>query len=235
MVSLVAYMDVGRRRLEEAWWRAFADEDLAALVGDWLSLIKGAAAAWMPVGEPQGSGRLQTPLSIDTAAGLSLEFDSPAAAAQARAAQQATIATIESMVSAIRERSEPASTGMGPWLSSGAFASLRDQLEMLGYLSGVGAESPDPAAVSLSRALRAAQRADPEAVLIHLARAVHAADAGAVEAADPVTASLLTRTVEAARRLAAGEHLDHSAVALLAGTALPATASLLSEPPGASA
>ena len=220
MESLIAHMELGRKRAEDAWSRAFADDDIAVMVGEWGSLVNGAggwlARSGTPLGveAPEGS-------SVADAVDLSLDPDSPRAAEQARATQAASLAAIEAMVSKIGEPTQHGEGEVGAWISSGAFAALRDQLELLAYLSGMG-NVPGAVVISMSRAVRAARRGDPEAVLLHVSRAIHAATPDQLQAADHVASAVFERTTEAASRLAAGEQVDYSAVALLASAALSA-------------
>jgi hypothetical protein len=172
----------------------------------------------------------ELPVTAESAARVTLDPGSSEAATQARLAQATSLAAIVKMLPALRvptQRHVDRESGRPlEWFSSGAFAAVNDQLELLAFVSGLWPDTPEWID-SFARAVRAARRADPEAVVLHVARAVHARGPTALEGADPSVAKVLGRTADAARRLAQGDRLDFAAVALLAEAALPAATDIL--------
>ncbi len=77
-----------------------------------------------------------------------------------------------------------------------------------------------PAVRSLHLAARAELRADPEATLIHVARALDAIDAAELAQLDVNDRAVLAKVRELAPRIAAGESLDIATITLTASSAL---------------
>jgi hypothetical protein len=223
--SLVAHLYLGAEGLERAWSRALEDSDIQTVLAQWTSTVQALLAEIEHAdgGLPAEERRFELPPSSQEIAGLVAEPDSQASDRQSRLAQVMLMADLLRLIPALRAPTrrmvDRGSGSVVNWFSSGAFAALRDHLELLMELTAI-TERPSPAVRSLRLAQRAEVRADPEATLIHVARALDAVDATDLAHLDVDDHAVLARVRELAPRIAAGEPLDLATISLTGSTAL---------------
>lgn len=224
LATVIKHAELGTMALEQAWSRTLADENSEELLARWLSAVEAIRAAVFASDQrrPEEERYLELPLTDADIAAVELAPGSDRAAHQARLAQMLTLIDL---IHAIRGLNQPTlrlvDEGRGhyaEWVSSGAFAAARDQLRILAEL--LNAETASPTAdEDIERALHLAPQAllrgDPEAAVLHLARAPRLDPA---DPDDPDTGAVLELIKDAAVRLARGDQLDLAAVTLLAQT-----------------
>jgi hypothetical protein len=174
MPSLIAHLQLGAMRLERAWSRALDGEDVAVLAGEWASLLQAL------VGELQHGDEtlteeeryLDLPPTLSELAALIVD---PAGDDRRRhVAQAMAVADLVALVPLLTEPTNQLPDGSGrrvEWFSSGAFASLRRQLELVAALLEIDGWALAASADAL--ATRARVEADPLAEVVHLSRAIH--------------------------------------------------------------
>lgn len=223
--ALVAHLYLGAEQLERAWSRALEDSDIQTVMAQWTSTMQAllAEVEHADQGLPEAERRFELPPNSEEIAGLVAEPDSQASDRQSRLAQVILMADLVRLIPALREPTrrmvDHGSGSVATWFSSGAFSTLRDRLELLTEMTGI-TESAAPAVRSLHLAARAELRADPEATLIHVARALDAIDATELAPLDVKDHAVLAKARELAPRIAAGESLDIATITLTASSAL---------------
>jgi hypothetical protein len=223
--ALVAHLYLGAEQLERAWSRALEDSDIQTVMAQWTSTMQAllAEVEHADQGLPEAERRFELPPNSEEIADLVAEPDSQASDRQSRLAQVILMADLVRLIPALREPTrrmvDRGSGSVATWFSSGAFSTLRDRLELLTELTGI-TESAAPAVRSLHLAARAELRADPEATLIHVARALDAIDATELAQLDVKDHAVLAKARELAPRIAAGESLDIATITLTASSAL---------------
>lgn len=220
LAALVRHLHLGVTRLERAWARALAEEDVKATAAEWESLLHAM------VGETQHADRdlidterrFELPPSTETILALEAEPDSAAADRQRRLAQAMAIGDLVALLPALREPTATLTDQAGrrvSWFSSGAFTMARDQLGLIIELAGMTGDTPE-AVRSFRLAERSELRADPEATIVHLARALKALDPERRPPLGADTRALAERVTKLAARIGAGDSLDGGAISLLA-------------------
>lgn len=236
--ALVAHLYLGAEQLERAWSRSLEDSDVQAVMAQWSSTVQALLAEVEHADRelPEAERRFELPPNSEEVAGLVAEPDSQASDRQSRLAQVMLMANLVGLIPALREPTrrmiDAGSGSVATWFSSGAFSALRDCLELLTELTGI-TERAAPAVRSLHLAERAHLRADPEATLIHLARALAVIDVAELSQLDAHDHAVLAKVRELAPRIAAGESLDIATITLTASSALPLARDALEayEPP----
>lgn len=218
--ALVAHLHLGVLRLERAWSRALAEDDVKAMAAEWGSLLHALAAESQHVDDelPEPERRLELPPTADTILALETEPGSAVAERQARLAQVMAISDLVVLLPALREPTATVTDQAGrrvSWFSSGAFAMARDRLGLIAELGGIAAARQE-AERSLHLSERAELRADPEATIVHLARALKALDPARLAALGPDERALVDRVTQLAARIGAGDALDYAATTLIA-------------------
>jgi len=218
--ALVAHLHLGVLRLERAWSRALAEDDVKAMAAEWDSLLHALAAESQHADHelPEPERRLELPPTADTILALDTEPGSAVAERQARLAQVMAISDLVVLLPALREPTATVTDQAGrrvSWFSSGAFAMARDRLGLIAELGEIAAARPE-AERSLHLSERAELRADPEATIVHLARAVKALDRARLAALGPYERALVDRVTQLAARIGAGDALDYAATTLIA-------------------
>lgn len=223
--ALVAHLHLGAAQLERAWSRALEDSDVQTVMAQWTSTVQAllAEVEHADEGLPEAERRFELPPNSEEIAGLVAEPGSQASDRQSRLAQVMLMADLVSLIPALREPTQRmvdhATGSVATWFSSGAFSALRDRLELLTELTGI-TERAAPAVRSLHLAARTELRADPEATLIHVARALEAIDAAELAQLDVNDRAVLAKARELAPRIAAGESFDIATITLTASSAL---------------
>jgi hypothetical protein len=223
--ALVAHLYLGAEQLERAWSRAREDSDIQTVMAQWTSTVKAllAEVEHADEGLPEAERRFELPPNSEEIAGLVAEPGSQASYRQSRLAQVMLMADLVRLIQALREPTrrmvDRGSGSVATWFSSGAFSALRDRLELLTEMTGI-TERAAPAVRSLHLAARAELRADPEATLVHVARALDAIDAAELAQLDVNDHAVLAKVRELAPRIAAGESLDIATITLTASSAL---------------
>ena len=223
LATVITHAELGTMVLEQAWSRALADEDTEELLARWFSTVEAIRAEMFAADQkrPEEDRYLEIPPTEADLAAVELAPGSARMSHQARLAQMLTL--IE-LIDSIRSLDQPTlrlvdqTRGRyAQWVSSGAFALVRDQLRALSDLLDVETGPPtadEEAERGVHLAANALRRGDPEATVLHLARTLlllHPADT-----ADPNTTAVLELIKGAAARLGRGEQLDRGAITLLA-------------------
>ncbi len=230
--AVMAHLELGVISLERAWSRALAEEEVEALVGQWSSLIEALRSEMFRADRdlPEDERYLDE-FSVPPEEIARLGLGSEGGQDAARHERLAQLTALTALVQLVPALSEPTLRlkveGRDrhiEWLSSGAFAALRDRQALLReLLGGAAGETPEGWRQSVRRAFAAELRADPEAVILHLARAfaLHPADdATCARNLSAAEQSVLNKVREAATRLAAGEAPGQAPLVLLADAAL---------------
>jgi len=221
--ALVAHLHLGVVRLERAWSRTLVEDDIRAMVAEWESLLHAL------VGQAEHDDRhlaeterhFELPPSPEAILELETRPGTDVANRQARLAHTMVISDLAALVPALRTPTVSLTNQVGQrmsWFSSGAFTMARDQLRLITDLAGMARPGPE-ALRPLELAERADLRADPEATLVHLARALKVLDPAQLPAAGSEENALADRVTELAARIGAGDRLDHGAITLIAHAA----------------
>jgi hypothetical protein len=223
VAALVAHLHLGVVRLERAWSRALAEDDVRALAAEWESLLHALAGETQHADRDLPDAERRFEFAPSAGAILALETDPGSAAAdrQARLAQVMAISDLAALLPALREPTATLTDQAGrrfSWFSSGAFAMARDRLGLITELAGMAGDRPEPAR-SLDLAERAELRADPGATVVHLARALKALDPAQLAALGSERRALADRVTQLAARIGAGDRCDYGATTLIAQAA----------------
>jgi hypothetical protein len=223
LAALVAHLQLGVVRLERAWARALAQDDVKAMAAEWESLLHALVGETEHADRdlPDAERRFELPPSAEAILALATEPGSAAADRQARLAQAMAISDLVALLPALREPTATLTDQAGrrvAWFSSGAFTMARDRLGLITDLAGIAGDQPE-AVRSLKLAERAELRADPEAAVVHLARALKALDPARLPPLGSNERVLADRVTQLAARIGAGEPLDHAATILISHAA----------------
>lgn len=218
--TVIRHLEFGTMSLEQAWSRALKEPGSDRMIAQWTSMVETLRAEMHAADQrlPEDDRYLELPPTAEEIARLDLAPDDGRAVQQARLAQ--TMVLVE-LIRSIPDLARPTVTLLdrerdlySAWISSGAFAAVRDQL---GLIADLLAEPPQTRLRQVHRsallAERALARGDPEATLLHAARVFRAEDQPTSDSASGDVRKLVK---DAAERLAAGEQLDLAAVTLLA-------------------
>lgn len=221
--AVIAHLQLGAARLEHAWAQAVSEETVQSLAGEWESLLRAMSGEFAHADRDLSDDEreIELPPSMATIACLDPSPDAADADAQARLAQVMALAELAQLIPTLSEPTVGLTDANGnrvAWFSSGAFASLRDHLELLAELT-----SPRDDTTAVSRSLRLAERAtlraDPEAAIMHMARALRSVGDNHLPLPGTDNRAIIDRVLELAPRIAAGERVQSAAVALIAQAA----------------
>lgn len=131
--ALVAHLHLGAVRLERAWARAIAEDDVTAMVAEWESLLHALVGETQHADRdlPDAEQRFELPPTAEAIPTLETDPGSAASDRQARLAQVMAISDLAALLPALREPTATLTDQTGrrvSWFSSGAFTMTRDRL-----------------------------------------------------------------------------------------------------------
>ncbi len=211
MAAVIGHLQLGALRLEQAWSRALAKEDVATLAGEWASLQQALIGELQHLDDalPEEDRHLELPPTIEEILDLIADVNQ-SIDRRRRVAQVMAISDLVALIPTLSEPTNSLNDGTArrvEWFSSGAFANVRGQLGLVeALLKGSGAEETMLASGRL--ATQARLRADPLAEVIHLARAFRDLPEAALPLDGTYERAVVEHVYAFARQIGAGDPVE---------------------------